>query len=198
MDALVALGGIGSAFGLSSSAGLNAYIPLLIVALAGRFPASDPIIKLAEPYDILANGWVIAVLAVLLLIEMTVDKIPVADSANDVIQTFVRPAAGAILFAASADVITDMSPILAAIAGILVAGSVHAAKATVRPAVTATTVGMGNWVVSIAEDVIAFFVSVLTVLLPVLGLVFVVLFALVVYRLLGRRPRKPRGAEKGL
>jgi hypothetical protein len=198
MDALVALGGIGSAFGLSSSAGLNAYIPLLIVALAGRFPLSDPIVKLAAPFDVLTNGWVIAVLAVLLLIEMTVDKIPVADSANDAIQTFIRPAAGAILFAASADVITDMSPVLAAIAGILVAGSVHAAKATVRPAVTATTVGTGNWVVSIAEDVIAFFVSVLTVLLPVLGLVFVVLFALVVYRLLGRRRRKPRGAEKGL
>ena len=90
-----AIAGIGTAFGLSGSAGLNAYIPLLIVALAGRFPASDPLIKLNSPYDLLSSWWVIGLLVVLLAIEMLVDKIPAVDTLNDGIQTFVRPVAGA-------------------------------------------------------------------------------------------------------
>ena len=105
MEVFTVLGGIGSAFGLSSSAGLNAYIPLLIVALASRYPIDDPLIRLAQPYDILTNWWAIALLFLLLLIEVTVDKIPAIDTVNDLIQTLIRPAAGAILFAASANVI---------------------------------------------------------------------------------------------
>ena len=68
MDAIIALGGIGSAFGLSASAGLNAYIPLLIFALAAKFPLDNPLIELSSPYDILTNWWVIGLLVVLLVI----------------------------------------------------------------------------------------------------------------------------------
>ena len=136
-----AIAGIGTAFGLSGSAGLNAYIPLLVVALAARFPVSDPLLELSSPYDLLASWWVIGLLVILLIIEMLVDKIPAVDSINDAIQTFVRPVAGAILFAGSTSVINDMNPILAIMAGVLVAGGVHATKAVVRPAVTATTAG---------------------------------------------------------
>ena len=107
----------------------------------------------------------------LLVIEITADKIPIVDSINDGIQTFVRPTAGAILFAASAGVITDIHPVLALVAGLLVAGSVHAAKATVRPAVTATTAGTGNWAVSTVEDVAATGISILAVLVPVAAVV---------------------------
>jgi hypothetical protein len=171
MDAVVALGGIGTAFGLSSSAGLNAYIPLLIVALAARFPAGDPLLTLAKPYDVMTSWWVIGVLAVLLVIEILVDKIPAVDTVNDVIQTFIRPAAGAVLFAASADVVTDVSPVIALVAGILVAGSVHATKAAARPIVTATTAGTGNWLVSTAEDVGSATFSILAIVLPIVGLI---------------------------
>ena len=94
-----AIAGIGTAFGLSGSAGLNAYIPLLIVALAARFPEGDPLLKLSEPYDLLASWWVIGLLVVLLAIEVLVDKIPAVDTINDTIQTIIRPVAGAILFA---------------------------------------------------------------------------------------------------
>ena len=107
-----ALGGIGAAFGLAGSAGLNAYIPLLIVAVAARYPLADPVLKLSAPYDILTNPWIIILLSILLIIEMLVDKIPAVDTLNDGIQTFIRPAAGAILFAASANVITDISPVI--------------------------------------------------------------------------------------
>jgi hypothetical protein len=189
-----AIAGIGTAFGLSGSAGLNAYIPLLVVALAARFPLNDPLLKLSSPYDLLANWWVIGLLVILLIIEMLVDKIPAVDSVNDVIQTFVRPAAGAILFAGSTSVINEMNPVLAIIAGVLVAGGVHATKAVVRPAVTATTVGTGNWAVSVVEDVTAFSVSLMAIWIPVLaGLVVLAFIALIVWFFIRRRRRKQRG-----
>lgn len=192
MEIASALGGIGAAFGLSSSAGLNAYIPLLIVSLASRFPANSPLLQLGEPYDLLGNGWVIAVLVVLLFIEMTVDKIPAVDTVNDVIQTLVRPAAGAVLFAANANVITDVSPVLALIAGLILAGGVHATKGAARPVVTAGTAGTGNWLVSLVEDIVALGISILSILLPVLALL--VMLALILFIVLRYRRRRKRKA----
>jgi len=193
-----ALGGISAAFGLASSAGLNAYIPLLLVALAARFPSGDPLLRLAEPYDVMGSWWAIGLLAVLLFIEMTVDKIPAVDTLNDAIQTFIRPAAGAVLFAANANVVTDIHPLLALGAGLFVAGGVHAAKGTVRPLVTATTAGTGNWFISLVEDIVAFFMSLLAIVLPILaGIAFLalVVFIVVVYR--RRKKRRNPSFSKG-
>ncbi len=168
-----AFSGVFAAFGLSASAGLNAYVPLLVVALMGRF---TDWINLVEPWDALTSWWVIGVLVLLGVVEFFADKIPVVNHVNDAIQTFVRPTAGAILFAASAKVVTDIHPILAIIAGILVAGGVHAAKsAAVRPVVTATTSGAGNIPVSMAEDVTATVLSILSVVLPVIIAALIIL-----------------------
>jgi hypothetical protein len=159
-----------SAFGLSAATGLNAYLPPLIVGLLARF---TDLIKLRSPWNALENSWVLVILAILLLIETLVDKIPAVDTINDVIQTFIRPAAGAILFAAGSNVISEISPVAAMICGLLVAGGVHAAKATARPMITASTAGMGNPVVSALEDVISGVSAFLAVVLPVLAAIFI-------------------------
>jgi hypothetical protein len=164
---------IGTSFGLSASAGLNAYLPLLVVALMARF---TNLITLGQPWDTLTNEWVIAVLVVLLLIEMTADKIPAVDTANDIIQTVIRPVAGAILFAASTSVVKDIHPAIALICGLLIAGGVHAAKATARPVVTGASGGLLNPVVSLAEDVVALVVSIISIVLPILMVVLIVIF----------------------
>lgn len=187
MDFITALGGIGAAFGLATSAGLNAYIPLLMVALVARF---TDLIHLAEPYDLLTSWWVIGVLAVLLVIEMLVDKVPAVDTVNDVVQTFVRPAAGAVLFAANAGVINDISPVLALLAGVLLAGTVHTTKAAARPIITASTAGTGNWLVSLLEDVTATFMSLLSIILPILMLFASILLIAVGIRFWRRRRQK--------
>lgn len=174
-----ALAGVLSAFGLSSAAGLNAYLPLLIVALTARY---TDLIQLQAPWDALTNPWVIGVLAVLLVIEVVADKVPAVDHANDVIQTVVRPAAGAILFASAGSVISDIHPALALICGILVAGTVHGAKATFRPVVTATTGGVGNPVVSTVEDVVSAALTVMAILAPILAFVLLVLTVWLVVR----------------
>ena len=134
--------GIFSAFGLSASVGLNAYIPLLVVGVLAHY---TDLIKLNSPWDTLSNPWILILLGILLIIEMLADKIPAVNHVNDLIQTMVRPAAGAIAFAASAKVISGIHPVVALACGLLVAGTVHVAKsAAVRPAVTAVSGGAAN------------------------------------------------------
>ena len=182
-----------SAFGLSASAGLNAYIPLLIVGLLARYTNA---IKLSAPWDMLTEPWVLLVLAVLLLIEIVADKIPAVNHFNDVLQTFVRPVAGAITFAASAHIITDLHPVVAMICGLFVAGTVHGVKAlAIRPAVTASTGGTANPVVSTAEDILATVLSIIAVLIPVvLGALICIFSAWVIWLILRRINRDAKQA----
>jgi sensor domain CHASE-containing protein len=189
MDALY---GILAAFGLSASAGLNAYIPLLIVGVIAHY---TDWIHLNPPFDLLANPWVLIVIGILLIIEMLADKFPAVNHVNDAIQTVIRPAAGAIVFAASANVITDLNPVIAIICGLLVAGSVHTVKAAaLRPAVTATTGGAGNVPVSIAEDIVATVLSILSIVLPILVAIFVILFIVLVVWWFRHRANRKRQA----
>jgi len=188
-----ALGGILSAFGLSASAGLNAYVPLLIVALIARF---TDWIELGETWSALTSWWVIGVLIVLGLIEFFADKVPAVNHINDVVQTFIRPTAGAVLFAASTDVVTNIHPVIALIAGLLISGSVHAVKsAALRPAVTATTGGAGNVPVSIAEDVVATVLSILAVVIPVVVAALIIMITAWLIWLLWRRANRMRDTE---
>lgn len=173
-----------TAFGLSASAGLNAYIPLLVVSLVARFTNW---IDLSKPWDTLESWWVIGVLIVLSLVEFFADKIPAVNHVNDAIQTLIRPVAGALVFAASAQV-AEVNPVISMIAGLLIAGGVHAAKSVaVRPAVTATTGGAGNVPVSILEDVVSTILSVLAIVIPVLIAAIVILFVTWLIRRLWRR-----------
>ncbi|GAB4536361.1 MAG: DUF4126 domain-containing protein [Anaerolineales bacterium] len=179
-----------SAFGLSASAGLNAYIPLLVVALLARF---THLVHLQSPWDALANPWVIALLMLLAGIEFFADKIPAINHLNDLIQTVVRPVAGAIVFAANAHTVTQVHPALALAAGLLVAGSVHTVKAAaVRPALTVTTGGAANIPASIAEDLLSTALSILSVVIPVLVAAIVILLTSLAVYLLWRRARRQR------
>jgi hypothetical protein len=175
---------------LAAPAGLNAYIPLLTVALAQRLGW----LQLEAPFDMLGSWWVIALVAALLAVEVVADKVPAVDSVNDVVQTVVRPAAGGLLSVSSSGQ-AGVSPWLLLVAGVLVAGGVHAVKATARPAVNVSTAGVGAPVVSAVEDVVAFVLSVMALLVPILALLAVV-GAVVTVLLLVRRWRR-RAHEHG-
>jgi len=178
----MALLGIFSAFGLSASAGLNAYIPLLVIALMARF---TNLIKLESPWDTLTNWWIIGLLILLSIIEFFADKIPVVNHINDIIQTFIRPTAGAIAFAASANAVTGIYPILALAMGLLMASTVHVAKAAVvRPTVTVVSAGAGTVPISIAEDVVSTIVSILSIIVPVvIACILIIITAWIVWRI---------------
>lgn len=180
-----------AAFGLSASAGLNAYIPLLIVSLLAKF---TDLIELSEPWNAMESWWVIGVLILLSVIEFFTDKIPAVNHINDAIQTFIRPTAGAILFAASAQVVTDINPVFSIVAGLLVAGTVHAVKSVVvRPTVTATTAGLGDVPVSFFEDGISTMLSVLSIALPAVVGVVLILMAIGIIWWLSKRSSRVHG-----
>lgn len=182
-----------SAFGLSASAGLNAYIPLLTVALLAKY---TKLIQLNETWEPMTSWWVIGVLIFLSLIEFFADKIPAVNHVNDAIQSFIRPAAGAIVFAATSTQGVEVSPLLSLIAGLLVAGGVHAVKAlAIRPAVTATTGGVANIGVSVAEDVTSTAISFLSILLPVIiACLLVLITALIILRIFKKHRDQNNGA----
>ncbi|MBE0696897.1 MAG: DUF4126 domain-containing protein [Anaerolineaceae bacterium] len=184
-----------SAFGLSASAGLNAYIPLLVVALLAKFTS---LIQLGKPWDALTSWWTIGILVILSLIEFFADKVPAVNHVNDLLHTIIRPAAGAIVFAASTQAVTNINPVLALILGLFVSGGVHAAKSlAIRPAVTAMTGGAGNIPVSILEDLVSTVTSVLAVLVPILIGFFLILIAIFLIWFAIRR-RKQAGVKRVL
>jgi hypothetical protein len=174
--------------GLAAPAGLNAYIPLLALALADR---ATTWVTLHAPYDVLSSNLGIAILIVLLTIEITVDKIPGVDHINDLMQSVVRPAAGAIAAVAATGGVVMINPAIMVLVGVVLAGSVNAVKVTTRPAVTLGTAGILNPVVSLVEDAVAVMASLVAIFLPFLVIPFLALFAVSSILLL-RRVRRLR------
>jgi membrane protein implicated in regulation of membrane protease activity len=185
--------------GLAASAGLNAYIPLLTMGLLARFTDA---IGLPTGWQWLSNGWVLAILTLLLLIEMVADKVPVVDHVNDVVQTVVRPTAGGLAFGAgsTSETVTVADPgaffsshqWVPIAAGVLIALSVHGVKAASRPVVNATTAGFGAPVASTAEDFGSVVMSLLAILLPVLVLLALAVLVLLAWWVVRRRRQRRR------
>jgi len=189
--------------GLATSAGLNAYIPLLAVGLLARYTS---VITLPPSWHWLQNGWTLTILLILLAIEFVADKVPVVDHVNDVLQTVVRPTAGGMAFgaASSSQTVTVDNPgqffsshqWVPIAAGVLISLTVHGMKATARPVVNATTAGFGAPIVSTIEDITSVVLSLVAILVPILVLVFLVgLVALFWWAMRRRRRRKEAKRE---
>lgn len=180
-----------SAFGLSTAAGLNAYVPLLVVGLLGRY---TDLIHLNQPFSLLTHPLALLVIGVLALLDFIGDKIPVVDHTLHAAGLIIHPVAGAILFMSANSATGSVNPLLAAICGIVIAGGTHGARATARPLATATTVGVANPVISFFEDVTSLVLSVLAIVLPVLAFLLVLLFIVLLVMLFRRlRHRQPVG-----
>jgi uncharacterized protein DUF4126 len=191
--------------GLAASAGLNAYIPLLVIGLLDRY---TEVIDLPPGWQWLSSGWVLAILAVLLAVEVVADKVPVMDSVNDVLQTAVRPTAGGLAFGAgsASETVTVRDPgsffsgnqWVPVVAGVALAFGVHAIKAAARPLINTVTVGFGAPVVSTVEDATSVTVSVLAIVVPVLMILFLAGLLLVVPWLVYRLRRRRRDRQEQL
>ncbi|WP_228545718.1 DUF4126 domain-containing protein [Microcella flavibacter] len=184
--------------GLAVAAGLNAYVPLLALGLAGRFL---DVVQLPAGWAWLENEWVLGVIAVLLVIELVADKVPVVDTINDWLQTIVRPASGGIVFGTGATsetaAVSDPGAFLESgdwvpvVIGVVIALLVHLAKMAIRPAANALTAGAAAPVLSAAEDAGALLLSVLALVIPVL-VVVTLIGAVVIVVLALRRARRRR------
>lgn len=185
--------------GLAAAAGLNAYIPMLILGLSSRFLDS---VELPAGWAWLENEWVLVVLGILLLFELVADKIPGLDSVNDWIQTIIRPAAGGIVFGSGVGTqtatVTDPAAFLEGdawvpvVIGIVLALVVHGAKALTRPAANAMSAGIAAPVLSTIEDLTSILLSILAIVLPILVIVGLALMVVGLVLLARRRRRAKR------
>ncbi|MEO3862578.1 DUF4126 domain-containing protein [Acrocarpospora sp. B8E8] len=192
--------------GLSTAAGLNAYIPLMVVGVVANLTDA---VRLPQGYEWLSNGWVLAIIGVLLLAEFVLDKVPVVDHVNDIIQTAVRPAAGGVVFSATSaaaelDNSTWMTehPVVGWVLGIVTALIVHVIKSSVRPVVNASTAGVGAPVVSTVEDASSLSMSLIAIFLPVLVLIALAAFGTLGWLAIRRvrrykATRRTRTAQRG-
>jgi hypothetical protein len=167
--------------GLSAAAGLNAYIPFLVVALIARF---TDYITLPVGYEWIESNWAIGIGAALLLAEIILDKIPAVDTINDTIQTFIRPSMGGLIFAATTaaaqlDNSTWMkeNPWVSVVLGVLISGLVHTGKMAARPVINVGTVGAGAPVVSTVEDISSLGLSLIALIAPLLVILALALLA---------------------
>ena len=157
---------VATAFALAGAAGLNAWLPVFAAALLARAGAVD----LAAPFDQLTTAPALLILGVVFVADFVGDKIPAVDSVLHAIGSVVAPASGAVLFTGQTGMETDLPTIAAIVLGAVTAGSVHLGRATLRPASTVTTAGVGNPFVSLSEDVMSAVLVLAAFLLPLLAL----------------------------
>ena len=190
--------------GLAAAAGLNAWIPFVLVAVLARV---TDLIVLPTEYSWVRSDWAIAVGAVLLLVEIVLDKVPVVDHVNDLISTAVRPTVGGLISSAtfSAQNLDNSqwmrdNPWAGALIGVVVAGLTHATKSAARPVVNLSTAGFGAPVVSTLEDVLSVILSVLAIFAPIalaVALVLMVWGMVVIWRRWEARRRRRERALAG-
>jgi hypothetical protein len=179
---------LGLALGSAWTSGINLYATVAVLGLLQHFGLA----RLPGGLHVLDNWLVIGIAAFLYTIEFVADKIPYVDSVWDVIHTFIRVPAGAII-ALSAT--TDLSPTVQVLALLLGGGlalSTHGTKATLRAAANASPEPVSNWTLSVVEDVFTFGAAVLAVLHPVVILVVILIFLLVLAWILPKVLRRLR------
>jgi len=162
------------ALGTAWTSGINLYATVSVLGLLQKFGAT----KLPGGLEVLDNWWIIGVAGFLYLIEFFADKIPYIDSVWDVVHTFIRVPAGAIVAYAATNEMDASVGVIATLFGGGLAFSSHGTKAALRAGANLSPEPVSNWVLSIVEDVIAFVGSILAVFAPVLIAIVLVVFAI--------------------
>ncbi|MDQ3321837.1 MAG: DUF4126 domain-containing protein [Acidobacteriota bacterium] len=160
------------ALGTAWTSGINLYATVSVLGLLQKFGAT----KLPGGLDVLDNWWIIGVAGFLYLIEFFADKIPYVDSVWDIIHTFIRVPAGAIVAYAATNEMDSTVGIIATLFGGGLALSSHGTKAALRATANISPEPVSNWALSFIEDAIAIIGSVLAVFAPVLIAIVLVIF----------------------
>ena len=173
-----------TALGLSTAAGLNAYIPLLSVGLLDRY---TDLLSLPAPWDRLGDPVVLGIVAVVGVADFVGDKVPVVDHVLHVVGMAIAPVVGGMLALASANAF-DVDPGFTTVLGVAAALTTQVGRTAARPVSTAATGGGGNPVVSLGEDGVSGVLSVTAVIWPVVAAVLAAALLLAIF-LLWRRLR---------
>jgi hypothetical protein len=162
------------ALGSAWTSGINLYATVTVLGLLQKFGLA----KLPGGLDALDNWWIIGVAAALFVIEFVADKVPYFDSVWDVIHTFIRVPAGAILAYSATTHLDPTLTVTATLLGGSLALSSHGTKAAARATANLSPEPFSNWILSLFEDGVAIVGTLLAVYAPVIIAVVLVIFAL--------------------
>lgn len=168
--------------GASWVSGINLYATVATLGLLGRFAH----LKLPGDLDVVTNWWVIGVAVFLFVVEFIADKIQLVDSVWDVIHTFIRIPAGAILAATAFGDFDRRVQVIALLLGGGLALTSHGTKAAARALINASPEPVSNIVVSLSEDILAVVTVVAAVFLPVVVFLIIAMGLLFSFWLLPR------------
>jgi hypothetical protein len=143
-----ALQSLSLAMGTAWTSGINLYATVAVLGIAGR----AEMIQLPPGLHVLMDPLVIAIACIMYVVEFFADKVPYVDSAWDMLHTFIRIPAGAILAARSLGPTNPALELAAILAGGTVALAAHGTKATLRLALNVSPEPFSNWAASIGED----------------------------------------------
>src|ERR1044071_6216611 len=160
---------IAIAMGSAWVSGINLYACVATLGLLSRFAH----LKLPGELEVVTNGWVIGVAVALYVIEFVADKVPWIDSTWDVIHTFIRVPAGAVLAASAFGDFDRSIQLIALLLGGGLALSSHGTKAATRAMLNASPEPVSNWIASITEDIVAVLSIIASCFVPVLIFVIV-------------------------
>ncbi|MGH9945758.1 MAG: DUF4126 domain-containing protein [Pyrinomonadaceae bacterium] len=150
------------ALGSAWTSGINLYATVSVLGLLQRFGG----VKLPGGLDMLDNWWIIGIAGGLYIVEFFADKIPYVDSVWDVLHTFIRIPAGAVVAYAA---VSDMDPSISIPAALIGGGfafASHGTKAAARIGANLSPEPVSNWALSLFEDFIAFAGTLLAVFAP--------------------------------
>ncbi|MBK9173022.1 MAG: DUF4126 domain-containing protein [Blastocatellia bacterium] len=162
------------ALGSAWTSGINLYATVSVLGLLQRLGG----VKLPGGLDVLDNWWIIGIAGGLYIIEFFADKIPYVDSVWDVVHTFIRVPAGAVVAYAA---VADMDPAIVIPATLIGGGfafASHGTKAAARMGANLSPEPVSNWTLSIVEDIIAFGGTFLAVFAPVVIAIVLAIFTI--------------------
>ncbi|MEP6742902.1 MAG: DUF4126 domain-containing protein [bacterium] len=186
------IGTLAIAMGSSWVSGIRLYAAVATLGLLGRFAH----LHLPGDLTVLTNWWVIGIASALFVIEFFADKIPYLDSTWDVVHTFIRIPAGAVLAAAAFGDFNRSVQVIALLLGGGLALSAHGTKATARAAINLSPEPASNIVVSLIEDVVAVGSILLAFLLPAVLIILLLIFLVASIFVLPKIIRTLRGAVR--
>ncbi len=186
---------LGRTMGFSFAAGINLYATVAILGLASRYNW----VALPSQYQAFDNDFIIATALGLYVIEFVADKIPWFDSIWDTVHTAVRPLGGAVI---AVTTLGDASPTTEVLVGLLggtLAAGTHFTKAGTRAVANTSPEPFSNWILSLGEDAFVIGLGVVALKYPlvaaavvVVGVIFIALFATILWRAIRRRWLGPR------
>jgi hypothetical protein len=162
---------LGFAMGSAWLSGINLYATVATLGLLQRYH----FVQLPGSLSYLSHPWVLGAAIGLYVVEFVADKIPAVDSVWDVVHTFIRVPAGAILAASAFAHFDPAIRMLALLLGGTLALSSHGTKTATRLTANTSPEPFSNVLLSLIEDAFTVGASVLMAKYPLVIIAIVVI-----------------------